>query len=576
MNFVCLFAILSFLDAYYVQANLQDYIKGIASYFSPSNSGKQDELYGSEYTQNIPYEVSTLDEKFISEAVKLTGVAISELDSCQQRVVLKLRSDCNKMNDEQLAKMAVQLLNCQSYVEGRKTYPCNEEMSIKKCTQEMDSDTWTSYHLMSNRARAVCYMVRQSQFRGLAEHTVNRLMEASKDQLKSLGRIAANQESIFSLAENTYDSLSRAQKELSKQQKDMQQAQLHGQMVVESNIMRLVDEKRLIHETHNKLIQMTQEVQDKLENSAKMIADQSSKTKINHNELLEDIISVQEKANGLFEKIDIYSEILLKQNKEFKDQYVSTLRNLHEINETVHTLVNLVGGTRQVLEERLSWVMTALGGTDEAVERLYLVLWHIGLILLSMLACAFLSARASTRLIAITVPVANLTMALYGKDHFTFINLVSWIAGLITAQIFIFWAMSFRKTRLQAIGWTQSKTNPTTSDISSISTRSSSASTNSRYLEVNRNTTQLFTNQEELEHNETDYYDDNFSPITPPISRNGHYSRIRSRSRSNTPLLLNSSSRCGAKTRAGTPCKLSSLPEKQFCYKHQGGDSIMG
>ncbi|XP_066141533.1 protein brambleberry-like isoform X2 [Euwallacea fornicatus] len=480
------------------------------------------------------------------------------------------------MNDEQLAKMAVQLLNCQSYVEGRKIYPCSDEMSIKECTQEMDSDTWTSYHLMSNRARAVCYMVRQSQFRGLAEHTVNRLMEASKDQLKSLGKIAANQESIFDLAENTYDSLSRAQKELSKQQKDMQQAQLHGQMVVESNIMRLVDEKRLIHETHNKLIQMTQEVQDKLENSAKMIAHQSSKTKINHKELLEDIISVQNKANGLFEKIDVYSEILLKQNEEFKGQYESTLRNLHEINETVHTLVNLVGGTRQVLEERLSWVMTALGGTDEAVERLYLVLWHIGLILLSMLACAFLSARASTRLIAIAVPIANLTIALYGKNHFSFINLIFWIAGLITAQIFVFWATNFRKTRLCAIGWTKSKTSSPTPEISPVSTRFSSSSTNSRYLEVNKNTSQLFTNHEEPEHNETDYYNNTFSPITPPISRNGHYSRIRSRSRSNTPLILNSSLRCAAKTRAGTPCKLSSLPEKQFCYRHQTGDSVIG
>ncbi|CAH1982174.1 unnamed protein product [Acanthoscelides obtectus] len=58
------------------------------------------------------------------------------------------------MNDEQLAKMAVHLLNCQSYVEGRPTYACSDEMSIRDCTKHMDSDTWTSYHLMSNRARA--------------------------------------------------------------------------------------------------------------------------------------------------------------------------------------------------------------------------------------------------------------------------------------------------------------------------------------------------------------------------------------------------------------------------------------
>lgn len=72
-----------------------------------------------------------------------------------KQVVLKLKSDCGRMNDEELAKMAVHLLNCQSYVEGRTMYPCSEEMSIKQCTIDMDSDTWTSYHLMSNRSVAL-------------------------------------------------------------------------------------------------------------------------------------------------------------------------------------------------------------------------------------------------------------------------------------------------------------------------------------------------------------------------------------------------------------------------------------
>lgn len=119
--------------------------------------------------------------------------------------MLKLQTDCHKMNDEQLAKMAVQLLNCQSYVEGRKMYPCTETMSIKQCTTSMDSDTWTSYHLMSNRARAVCYSIRQSQFRGLAEHTVNRLMDTAQNQLNLLGKISNEQKHIHSLAENTLD-----------------------------------------------------------------------------------------------------------------------------------------------------------------------------------------------------------------------------------------------------------------------------------------------------------------------------------------------------------------------------------
>lgn len=111
------------------------------------------------------------------------------------------------MNDEQLAKMAVMLLNCQSAVEGRQVYPCTDTMSIKDCTSSMDPDTWNSYHLMSNRARAVCYSVRQIQFRGLTEHTVNRLMDAARNQLFTLDKLTKDQENLHDMAEQSLISI---------------------------------------------------------------------------------------------------------------------------------------------------------------------------------------------------------------------------------------------------------------------------------------------------------------------------------------------------------------------------------
>lgn len=44
----------------------------------------------------------------------------------------------------------------------------------------MDSDTWNAYHLITNRAKAICTSVRQDQFRGLTEMTVNKLMKSGK------------------------------------------------------------------------------------------------------------------------------------------------------------------------------------------------------------------------------------------------------------------------------------------------------------------------------------------------------------------------------------------------------------
>lgn len=128
----------------------------------------------------IPYEIAASDEKFLQEASKLIGVNLSELDMCHHRVVMKLRNSCHELNAEQLGKLSVMLLNCQSYSEGRQIFECTDNMSLKDCTSGMDSDTWNAYHLITNRAKAVCVATRHEQFRGLTEITVNKLMSSGE------------------------------------------------------------------------------------------------------------------------------------------------------------------------------------------------------------------------------------------------------------------------------------------------------------------------------------------------------------------------------------------------------------
>lgn len=69
----------------------------------------------------------------------------------------------------------------------------------------MDPDTWNSYHLMSNRARAVCFMARQQQFRAMSELTVNRLMQQAHEQTKFMDDLAVYFLCLISLRiENKY------------------------------------------------------------------------------------------------------------------------------------------------------------------------------------------------------------------------------------------------------------------------------------------------------------------------------------------------------------------------------------
>lgn len=127
---------------------------------------------------SVPYEIATNDEKFLQEATKLIGIKMSELDLCHHRVILKLQNSCHDMNAEELGKLSVMLLNCQSNSEGRILYECTDNMSLKGCTTSMDPDTWNAYHLITNRAKAVCVATRHEQFRGLTELTVNKLMSS--------------------------------------------------------------------------------------------------------------------------------------------------------------------------------------------------------------------------------------------------------------------------------------------------------------------------------------------------------------------------------------------------------------
>lgn len=128
-------------------------------------------------------------------------------------MVAQLKASCESLSEEQLAKLGVILFNCQAESMGRQTYLCTEEMvkkmfmmkrsqkplsyiyffgpiliiqTIKECTADMDSDTWNAYHIISNRARAVCYSVRQQLFRLRAEHTVNALISTATSQLDAM------------------------------------------------------------------------------------------------------------------------------------------------------------------------------------------------------------------------------------------------------------------------------------------------------------------------------------------------------------------------------------------------------
>jgi len=94
-----------------------------------------------------PFEINTADDKFLLEAS--IPKDLSMLDACHHRVVSELEGRCSDLSEEELAKLSVQLFNCQAAVEERQTYSCTSDMAIADCTRNMDSTTWNAYQVFA-------------------------------------------------------------------------------------------------------------------------------------------------------------------------------------------------------------------------------------------------------------------------------------------------------------------------------------------------------------------------------------------------------------------------------------------
>lgn len=51
-------------------------------------------------------------------------------------MIAQLKASCDGLSEEQLAKLGVILFNCQAESEGRRTYPCTEEMVSKRSMEK--------------------------------------------------------------------------------------------------------------------------------------------------------------------------------------------------------------------------------------------------------------------------------------------------------------------------------------------------------------------------------------------------------------------------------------------------------
>lgn len=349
------------------------------------------------------FEMSVVDEKFLAEAKQME---LSPLDSCHFRVVAQLKATCSGLSEEQLAKLGVALFNCQSEVEGRRTYPCTEEMSIKECTADMDSDTWNAYHIVSNRARSVCYATRQQHFRKRAELTVNALISTATSQLDAMKDLKEGQKELREMTAASLDKLLEGHGALQIQQGALKEGQEQLDASISENLQRLAQEKALISTGQQLVAQLIQGITQRMENVSGQLKGQTAEVQEGHQAILEDLAVVRGSAQDIYEKMELNLNGFLQQQNTTAHFYMELMMKLERMNGTLGYMLTYLDNMQNRLEDRLHVIQGYLGWAGLSLRALWTCVMHAGYFLLCAVLLSFLQCTTFSRVtLLLTVPV---------------------------------------------------------------------------------------------------------------------------------------------------------------------------
>ncbi|CAH1775950.1 unnamed protein product, partial [Owenia fusiformis] len=410
---------------------------GLMDWFFGKNSESQHENKpgpASIATGNVAFEMKLTDEKFLSQA----GFKdLSALDTCHHQVVAELKSSCSSLAEEDIGKLAVQLLNCQLQAENRQTFPCYPSMTIGECTKDMDPTMWNSYQIVSNRARAICYQTRQQQFRMNTELTVNKMLHASQSQLNAMNELNDGQEKLGALTSDTMRKMFEGQQELVSNEQLIKAEQAHVQEYIAMNLKELTDEKALISSGNKALADMAEQIKGKLEKTSSQIASQDEAQRAAHEEILQDLANMREKARKVWEKIDQSSKDMMRHQNETAQQYQLTLENLRKVNDTINFLLKTVSVMQQGFDQKLGWFANILGGTGDKVLFLYTLTTHFLFALAVAVTMIFLHTPLYSRLLVLILLPLNAISEIKQGQSLSFTNLTVLVPVIVAGSWFL-------------------------------------------------------------------------------------------------------------------------------------------
>ncbi|CAI5778887.1 Hypothetical predicted protein [Podarcis lilfordi] len=356
------------------------------------------------HLSHVPFEMTTADERFLAEARRLD---LSPLDSCHHKVVAQLRSSCTDLTEEDLAKLSVSLFNCQASVEGRGTYLCTADMTLAECTAGMDPDTWNAYHIVSNRARAVCYATRQMQFKRRAEHTVNALVSTAVSQLEAMKMLKSGQEELKELTSESLQKVATSQEAILAQQEKLQGSQVQMEESIHDNLDQLVREKALIASGQQQVAELIEGITKRMENVSRHLDQQDLELQEGHRAILEDLSQVQRRAQEVYYKTETNLGLFAAYQNQTALYYEELMQKLQKMNQSLGVLLNAMDRMQASVDGQLQHIRRFISWAGFSLSSIYTCVLHGSYFLLAALIMTFLQIPGLPRATLLVLVVAN-------------------------------------------------------------------------------------------------------------------------------------------------------------------------
>lgn len=249
-------------------------------------------------------------------------------------------------------------------------------------------------------------------------------------------QLSENQDKLRDLTAQAIDDMAEKNEQVIDQQKHILRVSNSHRAVVESNLHELMREKGLIRSGQIEVATMIDSLKVKLDESLINLRQQSKQMKENQAALLEDLNNLQSNAFHISDKLSATTEYILTQNDLASTQFDQTIRRLGEINELIEKLQSVMQTLEGNVGEKLAWITDKIGGTDEALTKINLLLQHFAYMLFGMLLLVFVNAPAFYRLFFIFAVPMNFICALMQWRSTTLIELTQ-ILGIVFACNFI-------------------------------------------------------------------------------------------------------------------------------------------